>query len=122
MTHPAVAVIQRIPMWAVFGGLLLVSLAFNAHQWRKAGIVEATAPMKLKIDALEATATANTTIATMRVEHDNELAAARANASDKAGKREIVYRDSIQRVLVPTCPPGADRVDAWNAIGQGSAE
>lgn len=110
--------VPRPPAWAVLGLLLLVSIGFNVWQAKSRWIAEAVEPLQDKIDGLTITAEANDKIAKLREEHDLELAEATATVITRTGERQVVYRDRMVEVPVPTCPPGQLRVDAWNAMGQ----
>lgn len=114
----ALKAIPRPPAWAVLTLALAASLGLNLWQAKDRWIKDATAPLQAKIDGLTATAGAEDKISQLRGEHDRELAQAREDAAANTGKRQVVYRDRIREVPVPFCPPGQDRVDAWNAAGQ----
>lgn len=115
MKFTTITMPPRPPTWAILGLLLVVSLGFNLWQAKREWIEEATEPLQEEIDALQATARINNTIAALRARHDVELREARDNVQVVEGERQVVYRDRLVTLPAPTCAPGAERVDAWNA-------
>lgn len=101
---------------ALFG-----SLCLNLFQLNRDSVEKATAPLKSQIAGMEHTADTNNQLAKLGTQHQAELEAARAAAGEVQVRREVVYRDRVEKLEPAKCAPGADRVDAWNAaaIGEG---
>lgn len=114
----ALKAIPRPPTWAVLACVLVLSLGLNLWQAKAKWEADATAPLEAKIDDLEVTAKVEDKVSELRKKDEAELAKLRDAIPTKVGKAKTVYRERIVKVPVPTCPPGQDRVDEWNAAGQ----
>ena len=106
-----------LPWAAGLGAALLLSLAGNAWQAKRAVEVAVAAPLQARIDTLEADATITAVVAVARRADEAELERLRAALAAAEGQTRVVYRDRIRELPAPACAPGQGRVEAWNLAG-----
>lgn len=113
--------------WLAGGAMALVlSIGGNLWQWRSSAAAEArrdgeiaTALEQGKRMAAEEQAGIERKVAEFSIEDRDVILSELTQIAEKAQQTRTVYRTRIEQIPAASCPPGAERMDAANALLRG---